>query len=54
MLTLMIMQLFTLVIGYPQQVKPVATYPPLPVTGVFDQGARFDPNKPINVPVSDT
>lgn len=40
-------------IGYPQQVNQAATNPPLPVTGVFDQGARFDPNKPVTLPVSD-
>ena len=42
-----------LVLGYPQQTKqPAPTNPPVPVTGVFDQGARIDPNKPITVPVS--
>lgn len=37
----------------PPQVKP-AGYPPQQVTaaGMFDQGARFNPNKPVSVPVS--
>ena len=37
--------------GYPQQVSQGA-YPPPIVQGTFDQGARFDPNKPVSVPVS--
>ena len=38
--------------AYPQQEKQPPTNPGLPVTGVFDQGARIDPNKPVQVPVS--
>lgn len=32
--------------------QPQQTAPGQPPQGVFDQGARFDPNKPVNVPVS--
>ena len=38
--------------AYPQQEKQPPTNPGLPVTGVFDQGARIDPNKPVQIPVS--
>ena len=38
--------------GYPQQGGKSVPNPSVPVTGVFDQGARFDPNKPVSVPVS--
>lgn len=50
------MALFIVIIlcntGYPQQCNKSDTNPSVPVAGVFDQGARFDPNKPVSVPVS--
>ena len=43
---------FTTSAQQPPQMKP-AGYPPQQVAaaGMFDQGARFDPNKPVSVPV---
>ena len=43
---------------YTTQAPPPQQYPPQPVRqqpvvqGSFDQGARFDPNKPVTIPVS--